>query len=191
MVPLSALMLSVLTVDVGIQLVILNRIWRSRKHKMQQELHEEEQLTRYDTMPPAEQAKGWEFKILRTSGNGFRGIKTLRRVCQEEAQAGWILLEKLDNHRLRFRRPLAAREQDHLCAIDPYRSYYGLPEELETLMTIAGAIAIMATIGYFSFLKAQDFFGGLQTQAVPTAPTPRRPRAAQPTPPPRKPASQP
>jgi hypothetical protein len=184
-------MLSVLTVDAGIQMVILNRIWRSRKHKMQQELQEEEQLTRYDSTPPAEQAKGWEFKILRTSGNGFRGSKTLRRVCQEESQAGWILLEKLDNHRLRFRRPLSAREQDHLCSIDPYRCYYGLPEELETLLTIAGVLLIMGSVAYFSFLRAQEFFGGLQTQSVPTAPTPRRPRAAEPAPPRRQPAQQP
>jgi len=38
----------------------------------------------------------------------FRDPVVLRQLCEEEAEAGWILLEKLDDHRVRFKRPMVA-----------------------------------------------------------------------------------
>jgi len=34
------------------------------------------------------------------------------RHLREEAEAGWILLEKLDDHRVQFKRPMALRYTD-------------------------------------------------------------------------------
>ncbi len=56
----------------------------------------------------AELQASWEFKILRSNTAAFKKSDVLRKVCAEEAQAGWVLLEKFDNSRLRFKRPLSA-----------------------------------------------------------------------------------
>jgi len=37
---------------------------------------------------------GWEFKIVRASKNLFRDPAIFCRLCEEEAQAGWILLDE-------------------------------------------------------------------------------------------------
>lgn len=81
---------------------------------------EEEKMTPYT---PEELNDDWEFKIVRSAFEAFRKPETLQRVIEEEARAGWVLLEKFDNGRLRFKRPISAREDDHLLRpdIDPYR----------------------------------------------------------------------
>lgn len=68
----------------------------------------------------------WEFKILRSNTGGFGNPETLRQACAEEAKAGWVLVEKFDNQRLRFKRPISARAGDAGVGFDPYRSYYGV-----------------------------------------------------------------
>jgi len=35
----------------------------------------------------------WEFKIVRANRNVFRDSVVLQQLCEEEAEAGWILLE--------------------------------------------------------------------------------------------------
>jgi hypothetical protein len=99
----------------------------------------------------------WEFKIVRGSANGFRGREALSYVCEQERMAGWILLEKLDNQRLRFRRPIAARKIDHLCRQDPYRTYYGMPPELSSLISLLVVLALLGIPAYwgFSFILKQ------------------------------------
>ena len=63
---------------------------------------EEEELTKYSD---AELQGDWEFKILRSNLASFAKPEVLKQVCEEEARAGWVLLEKFDNQRLRFKRP--------------------------------------------------------------------------------------
>lgn len=69
----------------------------------------------------------WEFKIVRSYFEAFRNPQKLQQVIAEEARAGWVLVEKFDNGRLRFKRPASARANDQLLPpeVDPYRSYYG------------------------------------------------------------------
>mgnify|MGYP001170654549 FL=1 len=64
---------------------------------------------------------GWEYKILRSPRKRFKDLEFQRRVLAEDAVAGWSLLEKFDNTRLRLKRPIAAREHDELLDFDPYR----------------------------------------------------------------------
>ena len=68
----------------------------------------------------------WEFKIVRATFEPFRKPDVLRQLVEEEARAGWVLLEKLDNNRVRFKRPVSARQKDTLLGpgIDPYRTSY-------------------------------------------------------------------
>ncbi|MFO0212295.1 MAG: hypothetical protein ACK53E_16245, partial [Pseudanabaena sp.] len=136
MLTVNAIIISTIILNVGIQSVIIDRIFQAKKGNKRREEVEEENLTRYDSNTSSDQPTGWEFKMLRTSSGGFRSRKVLSRVCAEEAQAGWILLEKLDDRRLRFRRPIIARDRDNQCKIDPYRTHYGISEMVETWTTI-------------------------------------------------------
>jgi len=83
----------------------------------------EEEMTRYTN---SEVEGGWEFKILRSNTGAFGKPVVLRRVCDEEARAGWTLVEKFDNERLRFKRPVSARAGDSALPFDAYRSQYGI-----------------------------------------------------------------
>ncbi|AFY71056.1 hypothetical protein Pse7367_2803 [Thalassoporum mexicanum PCC 7367] len=176
----SAFLMSLLFLDVGIQVVIFDRMFKTHQRSKQKKVREEEEnLTRYESYDTKEQ-KGWEFKILRTTGGGFRRRKTLKRVCEEEARCGWILLEKLDDDRLRFRRPLAARERDHMAKIDPYRSHYGVPIDLEYLVMLVLVLGIMAAATYAGYKAMSKVFDNIDVQPLPTKPEILNPNSPQP-----------
>jgi hypothetical protein len=85
---------------------------------------EEEDMTQYtqDAL-----TGNWEFKIVRSDSGAFRKPEVLRRLVEEEARAGWVMLEKFDDSRVRFKRPRSARAQDAFLpeGVDPYRTRYG------------------------------------------------------------------
>jgi len=68
----------------------------------------------------------WEFKIVRSGSNAFRRPEVFQNLVEEEAIAGWQLVEKLDNGRVRFKRPQDARRNDAMLPpdIDPYRTQF-------------------------------------------------------------------
>jgi hypothetical protein len=86
---------------------------------------EEEVMTVYGR---EELGGDWEFKILRSHASIFKDPEVQKRVLDEEARAGWVLIEKFDNQRLRLKRPLGARETDASLGFDPYRIYVGPSE---------------------------------------------------------------
>ncbi len=55
----------------------------------------------------------------------FRKPEVLRQALEEEGRAGWTLVEKFDDARLRFKRPASTKQNDSNLTIDPYRSVYG------------------------------------------------------------------
>ena len=87
--------------------------------------------------------EGWEFKILRANTRAFRHPDNLKQACDEEGQNGWVLLEKLDDSRLRFKRPRKTRETASAGAIDPYRSHYGMDPTKLTLIIVVSIIGTM------------------------------------------------
>lgn len=96
---------------------------------------------------------GWEFKIVRANRDLFRDPVVFQRLCQEESEAGWIMLEKLDDRRVRFKRPIAMRDviKAEFLNHDPYRCHYGPTHNSVTwLSAIAALIAIVlpAYLGY-------------------------------------------
>ena len=106
---------------------------------------EEEEMTQYT---PEELREDWEFKILRAITGAFRKPEVLRSVCEEEGQAGWILVEKFDDSRLRFKRPHAAKSGDTSLLFDPYRTHYGMSlGRFVALVLIATFLGIAALIG--------------------------------------------
>jgi hypothetical protein len=97
---------------------------------------EEEHMTPYT---PRDLAENWEFKILRSATDAFKDPAVMQRYLAEEAQAGWTLVEKFDNSRIRLKRPAAARQQDAQCTLDPYRTRVGI-SEVGLGLLIAGSI---------------------------------------------------
>jgi len=124
---------------------------------------QEEELHNYQ-----EHQKGWEFKILKTGNDGFRQYKLLKMVCEQELESGWILLEKLDDSRLRFRRPVMFRERDHLAKLDPYRSHYG--SQTTKYIAIVILILIMAIPTFLGFTFMQNIFKSVRIQNLQPSP---------------------
>ena len=80
--------------------------------KRRREQEEEEQLTSYRE---SDLNDDWEFKILRSMTSAFKNPDKLRQTLAEEAQAGWVLVEKFDNGRLRLKRPASRRRATTRC----------------------------------------------------------------------------
>jgi hypothetical protein len=106
---------------------------------------EEEEMSNYSR---EDLAGGWEFKIVRSVTAAFRSPAVLEKLRQEEARAGWVMVEKFDDARIRFKRAASAREDDFRLpqGVDPYRTYYGISNarfSLVVLLIIFGGIGLM------------------------------------------------
>jgi hypothetical protein len=112
---------------------------------------EEEEMTQY-TQDDLD--NDWEFKIVRSNSTAFRKREVLDKLLEEEARAGWIMLEKLDDSRIRFKRPRRARAQDAYLPpdVDPYRTHYGAisSQQIIILLTVVGlALFLVLGVGMF------------------------------------------
>ena len=67
-------------------------------------------------------ADDWEFKILRSASAVFKNPDRMREILETEARAGWMLVEKFDNNRVRLKRSPKARENDRHLEFDAYRT---------------------------------------------------------------------
>lgn len=95
---------------------------------------------------PQDLAQGFEFKFLRASTRVFRRPEVLRRVLEEEGQAGWVLVEKFDDQRLRFKRPVSERGGDGTRTLDAYRSVYGMSEGKLAAIILGSIFGTMALV---------------------------------------------
>lgn len=104
--------------------------------KRKREHEEEERMTNY---APQDLEQGWEFKIVRSVTSEFKKTETFRRLLEEEALSGWELLEKLDDGRVRFKRPTSARKRDAMLprGVDPYRTQHGISEAALAVRIVA------------------------------------------------------
>jgi hypothetical protein len=107
---------------------------------------EEQGMTSYE---PHDLAEDWEFKILRSMTGAFKNPQKMREVLDEESRAGWVLVEKFDNGRLRLKRPASARQNDQLLSIDPYRTYVGYTETQYVFIVLAWVFGSMIFIAAF------------------------------------------
>jgi hypothetical protein len=106
--------------------------------KRRQRLHaEEERMVHY---AEGDLEDDWEFKIVRSDTAAFRKPDVLERLIQEEARAGWVMLEKFDDSRIRFKRRRSARARDVLLpeGVDPYRTRYGSGVSRQVAMVVVG-----------------------------------------------------
>lgn len=91
--------------------------------------------------------RDWEFKIVRAVWPSFRRRENLERLLAEEAGAGWRLVEKLDNNRVRLARPVSERSRQLSPSIDPYRSWWGVPQAWIVFWLILAVLAPIFLIG--------------------------------------------
>jgi hypothetical protein len=115
----------------------------AREARRRQE-QEEEEMTKY-TNEDLEQ--NWEFKIVRAYFPVFRKPEVFQSLLEEEALAGWELVEKLDDQRIRFKRRKQARRNDAALpfGIDPYRTQYG--RNTNTTGIVIGIISALLLMG--------------------------------------------
>lgn len=164
---------------------------------LEQNLEEEEMLTPYEAYEhngtsehhnngfgKEEESKdprlvGWEFKIVRAKRNLFRDPEVFQLLCAEEREAGWILLEKLDDRRVRFKRPIALREivKSEFLSYDPYRCAYGSawqPSKWLSAIALSIAIVVPAYLGYTFVAQALTATTARSMQSFPPlAPSPK------------------
>ena len=81
-----------------------------------------------------------EYKIIRSATGAFKDPAKFRAALDEEARAGWELLEKLDNSRARLRRLTECRQRDAELGQDPYRTQVGMSEAALAMSIIAAAL---------------------------------------------------
>jgi MYXO-CTERM domain-containing protein len=114
---------------------------------------EEEEMTTYSGKDLAE---AWEFKILRSNNRAFRRPENLRKYLEEEARAGWLLVEKFDDSRIRLKRPASARGADSSLNFDPYRTQVGLSDVgmvfLVLGVTFGITVAVIGIVGVLVLL---------------------------------------
>jgi hypothetical protein len=129
-----------------------------QRRKIEQE---EEEMTKY-TSEDLEQ--DWEFKIVRGFYPVFRKPEVFHALLEEESLAGWELVEKLDDRRVRFKRRKDARRRDATLppGIDPYRTQYG--RNTNTIGIAVGLISALLFVGFLFaivlFEKPSFDFGG-------------------------------
>ena len=115
---------------------------RQRRQKLESE---EEEMTRYTR---GEIEDGWEFKVVRSYTGAFGKPGALQSLMEQEAIAGWEMVEKFDDNRVRFKRPTSARRKDEMLppGFDPYRTQYGL-SEAGLAFVIMGVVAGLVILG--------------------------------------------
>jgi hypothetical protein len=101
---------------------------------------EEEELTPYSSN---DLEQNWEFKIVRSAMGSFRKPTYLQQVLGDESRAGWVLVEKFDDSRIRLKRPAKSRELDGKLDFDPYRTNAGASQGILALAIIGGVVAVM------------------------------------------------
>ena len=96
---------------------------------------------------------GWESKIVRSESGAFRKPEALPRLIEEEARAGWVIEEKFDDSRVRFKRPRSARTRDALLppGTDPYRTQYGISSTRVALLVVALMMLALLALGALGF----------------------------------------
>ena len=173
---LEITLLTLFVGSLGVQATALGGWMRWYQSVVEKEEKEEETLTRYESqintdmemlgqsnhispqgvsqgIPRELRLTGWEFKIVRASRDIFRDPAVLQRLCEEEGEAGWILLEKLDDRRVRFKRPVALRDliKPERLDIDPYRTQYGPSNKPYVILGMLAALGAIILPAYLAF----------------------------------------
>ena len=89
----------------------------------------------------------FEYKIIRSVTKAFRTPAFFQQTLQEEAQAGWQLVEKLDDGRVRLRRSVECRNNDAHLTQDAYRTNIGMGEVQLVFVILGSVLGTLILIG--------------------------------------------
>ena len=115
-------------------------------------------MTRYTQ---EEAGSRWEFKIVRSDSGDFRKPEELAALLEQEALAGWEMVEKFDDQRIRFKRLRETRKRDDLLppGVDPYRTQYGGTSRRAAV--ILGVImAVLLALSFLGLVLFLSLYGG-------------------------------
>ena len=91
-----------------------------------------------------------EYKVIQSQTPLFADTAKMHEILAQEAKAGWELLEKEDNYRIKVQRDTKHRENDKNLDIDAYRSSVGVPSLVTYGATALVTIGIVSIILYFA-----------------------------------------
>jgi hypothetical protein len=86
--------------------------------------------------------------------NAFKKPEKLQQILIEESRAGWALVEKFDDARLRLKRPASAKEADGQLDFDPYRTYVGISQGRYVLIVVLLSLGIPALVALIIIILA-------------------------------------
>ena len=156
------MILSFLLGTLGLEVLLFGRLMKTYQTNVERRLSEEEDVLNKNELtqtgfdhPPLQSSvqQEWEYKIVRANRDLFRNPAVFQRLCKEEASVGWILLEKLDNRRVRFKRPTTIREQPpgKLPVFDPYRCSYGSSSDWTFWLAAILCLSAMILPAYLTY----------------------------------------
>ena len=130
----------------------------AQAEQLRRQQEEEEEMTPYSQNDLAED---WEFKILRSQYGLFGYPERLKEILAEESQAGWVLVEKFDNQRIRLKRPAEAKRNDHLLDFDPYRTRFPerMPEQIRRRLLFILALGLGSALVIILIVAAANMLG--------------------------------
>lgn len=87
-----------------------------------------------------------EYKVVQASTPFFAKSQNIESIMLDEVKAGWRLLEKCDNYKLRLQRDISHRANDKNLSIDPYRTQVGLNSAVVYGLTALATLAVVYLI---------------------------------------------
>ena len=95
-----------------------------------------------------------EYKVVQAQTPLFSDTGKMHEILEQEAQAGWQLLEKEDNFKIRLQRDISHRENDKNLDFDAYRSTVGVSAILTYGVTALLTLGIVSVILYLTIWGA-------------------------------------
>lgn len=91
-----------------------------------------------------------EYKILQSQTPLFASTAKMHEALELESKAGWTLLEKEDNYRIKLQRNTSSRDNDKNLDFDAYRSTVGVSSVVTYGMTAALTLCVVSVILYLA-----------------------------------------
>lgn len=91
-----------------------------------------------------------EYKVITSQTPMFADTSKMHEVLEQETKAGWRLLEKQDNYRIRLQRDISERENDGSLGFDAYRSTVGVSSTVTYGATAIFTLAVVSIILYLA-----------------------------------------
>ncbi|MGB4246846.1 MAG: hypothetical protein WBJ75_03915 [Pseudohongiellaceae bacterium] len=87
-----------------------------------------------------------EYKVVQSTTPLFATSKKIDEIMAEESKAGWQLVEKFDNYKMRLQRDVSHRGNDKNLAFDAYRSQVGVNNFIVYGITAAVTVGVVYAI---------------------------------------------